>query len=67
MNVRPWVCRPCVTSSQGICEAQLGRNGFIVSWLKLHVERSVRKILEEKRKILEEKFPIEKLGIDVMV
>lgn len=26
-----------------------------------------RKKLEEKRKILEEKFPIEKLGIDVMV
>lgn len=45
----------------------LGRNKFIVSWLKLRMERSVRKMLEEKRKILEEKFPIEKLGIVVMV
>lgn len=31
------------------------------------VSVSVRKKSEGKRKILEEKFPIEKLGIDVMV
>lgn len=45
----------------------LGRNKFIVSWLKPRMERSVRKMLEEKRKISAEKFPIEKLGIVVMV